>query len=665
MSVPQVHDHLGASAPGGTCSVRGPLSRFGAAGWSDRAMLVLRRLRSWLPQGRLLPEPAWKQRHRAIVALLWAHAIGLAAFGVVQGYGLVHSAAEAALVAGAALFASLRGPSRRLRSAVASLGLITSSALLVHIWGGAIEAHFHFFFVVGVLTLYQDWLPFLLAIVYVLLHHGSLGAIDPGSVYNHPMAVAHPWRWALIHAVFVVATSAANLVSWRVNEQLLREPLTGLPGRSVFLDRLAQSLAELHRRPATVAVIFADLDRFKLINDSLGHGAGDRLLVVVAERLRSTLRRQDAVARLGGDEFAILCHDISDEAALVAIARRFAEVVRQPLTIEGREIQVSTSLGIALTSDTAASPAQLMRDADVAMYRAKERGGDRCEVFDSSMHQRAVKRLEMESELRVALGRQQFRLVYQPEVCLTTGTIVGVEALLRWDHPAQGPIPPQEFIPVAEDTGLIVPLGAWVIQEACRQAERWRHELPGRPRLRIRVNLSPRQLSDPDLIDIIAGALADTDTDPSQLDLELTESAIMGDLEWTIASLWTLKDLGLRLSVDDFGTGHSSLSHLKNFPVDTLKVDRSFVKNLGQAAIDSALLASIVDLAHVLGLSVTAEGVEHQTQLEDLKRFGCDTAQGYLLAHPLAPDAVTELLAQEGPHLPESRRAAEAPYRYV
>jgi EAL domain-containing protein (putative c-di-GMP-specific phosphodiesterase class I) len=301
-----------------------------------------------------------------------------------------------------------------------------------------------------------------------------------------------------------------------------------------------------------------------------------------------------------------------------------------------------------------------MRDADVAMYRAKERGGDRCEVFDSSMHQRVVKRLEMESALRVAVRREQFRLVYQPEICLSTGTIVGVEALLRWDHPARGSIPPQEFIPVAEDTGLIVPIGAWVIHEACRQAQRWRRELPGRPRLRMRVNLSPRQLSEPDLVDVTASALADTDTDPSELDLELTESAIMGDLEWSIVSLKMLKDLGVRLSVDDFGTGHSSLSHLKNFPVDTLKIDRSFVNNLGQAAIDSTLLASIVDLAHVLGLSVTAEGVEHEAQLEDLKQLGCDTAQGYLLARPLVPEAVTELLAQGGPQLPASRPAAQA-----
>jgi diguanylate cyclase (GGDEF)-like protein len=621
----------------------------------DATILTLRRLRTYLPEGRLLPEPAWRQRHRAIVRLLWLHAVGLALFGVAQGYGVLHSVTESSLVAAAAVFAGMRRPSRALRAGAASWGLITSSALLVHFWGGAIEAHFHFFFVVGVLTLYQDWFPFLLALVYVVLHHGLLGAIAPGSVYNHPAAVAQPWKWAGIHAIFVVATSIANLVTWRVNEQLLREPLTGLPGRRVFEDRVTQSLARLDRQPSTVAVMFLDLDRFKVINDSLGHAAGDRLLIAVADRLRRTLRRHDSVARLGGDEFAILCQDVGGEPAMVAIARRLTEVVRQPVLIEGREVETTASLGIALATDADATPAELMRDADVAMYRAKERGGNRCEVFDASMHARVMQRMEMESALRLALGRGELRLVYQPEMSLRTGTIVAVEALLRWDHPEKGLIAPLDFIPLAEDTGLIVPIGAWVIEEACRQAQRWRRQLPARPPLKMRVNLSPRQLADPKLVEVIGQALASTDTDPSELDLELTESSIMGEIEWTIVSLTALKDLGLQLSVDDFGTGHSSLSHLKNFPVDTLKIDRSFINKIGEAPIDSAIVASIVDLGHALGLSVTAEGVEHQAQLEDLQNLGCDTAQGYHLARPQDPDAVTKLLAQEASRLSHAR----------
>jgi diguanylate cyclase len=639
----------------GVPRLRWRFRRLVQAALPDAAIITLRRLRSYLPEGRLLPEPAWRQRHRAIVVLLWLHAVGLAAFGVLHGYGVLHSVTESGLVAAAALLAGWRRPSRKLRAAAASFGLITSSALLVHFWGGAIEAHFHFFFVVGVLMLYQDWFPFLLALVYVVVHHGLLGAVDPSSVYNHPAAVADPWKWAVIHAVFVVATSIANLVTWRVNEQLLREPLTGLPGRRVFEDRLAQSLARLDRHPSTVAVMFLDLDRFKVINDSLGHAAGDRLLIAVAERLRRTLRRQDSVARLGGDEFAILCQDVDGEPAMVAIARRLAEAVRRPLTIDGRDVETTASLGIALATDADTAPAELMRDADVAMYRAKEGGGDRCEVFDASMHAGVMERMETESALRLALGREELRLVYQPEVSLSTGTIVAVEALLRWDHPEKGVIPPLEFIPLAEDTGLILPIGAWVIQEACRQAQRWRQQLPDRPPLTMRVNLSPRQLADPELVKVIGRALADTDTDPSQLDLELTESSIMGEIEWTIVSLNLLKELGLRLSVDDFGTGHSSLSHLKNFPIDTLKVDRSFVSNLGQTPIDSTIVGSIVELAHALGLSVTAEGVEDQAQFEDLRDLGCDNAQGYHLARPQDPDAVTQLLVQEASRLSHGR----------
>ena len=639
----------------GVPRLRWRFRRLVRAALPDAAIITLRRLRSYFPEGRLLPEPAWRQRHRAIVVLLWFHAVGLAVFGFVHGYGFLHSVTESGLVAAAALLAGWRRPSRKLRAGAASFGLITSSALLVHFWDGAIEAHFHFFFVVGVLMLYQDWFPFLLALVYVVVHHGLLGAVDPGSVYNHPAAVAHPWKWAVIHAIFVVATSIANLVTWRVNEQLLREPLTGLPGRRVFEDRLAQSLARLDRHPSTVAVMFLDLDRFKVINDSLGHAAGDRLLIAVAERLRRTLRRQDSVARLGGDEFAILCQDVDGESAMVPIARRLAEVVRQPLTIDGREVETTASLGIALTTDSDMAPAELMRDADVAMYRAKEGGGNRCEVFDASMHARVMQRMETESALRLALGREELRLVYQPEVSLSTGTIIAVEALLRWDHPEKGLIPPLEFIPLAEDTGLILPIGAWVIEEACRQAQRWRQQLPDRPPLTMRVNLSPRQLADPKLVEVIGRALADTDTDPSQLDLELTESSIMGEIEWTIVSLSLLKDLGLRLSVDDFGTGHSSLSHLKHFPIDTLKVDRSFVSNLGQTPIDSTIVGSIVELAHALGLSVTAEGVEDQAQLDDLRDLGCDNAQGYHLARPQHPDAVTELLVQEASRLSHRR----------
>ena len=611
------------------------------------ARLLTTRIGALLPEGRLLPEPAWAVRHRWIIATLWLHAAGLVVFGIARGYGVLHSAAEAALVAAAALFAGHGAAGRRLRSAVASFGLVASSALLVHFWGGVIEAHFHFFFVVGLLALYQDWLPFLLALVFVALHHGVVGAIDPGSVYNHPGGVDDPWAWAGIHALFICATSIANVVTWRVNEQLLREPLTGLPGRAVFLDRLEQALARLDRRRGTVAVIFVDLDRFKLINDSMGHGTGDRLLVAVAHRLQRTLRRTDSIARLGGDEFAVLCEDVPAEQGVLALAQRIVDAVGEATELEGRSLQVSASVGIALTSDSAASAETLMRDADVAMYRAKASGGDGWALFDCSMHEQVVERLDLESALRGALERGELHLDYQPERDVATGRLVGVEALLRWRHPTLGTVAPDRFIPIAEDTGLILPIGAWVIEEACRQAARWRALAPDRARLVMRVNLSPRQLSQPDLVEVIDDALAATGTDAAELDLELTESALMGALEWARVSLTALRTLGLRLSVDDFGTGHSSLSHLRALPFDTLKIDRSFVSRLGATPADDEIVRSIIDLAHALELSVNAEGVELPHQLGALKALGCDTAQGFLLGRPHGAAEISTLLLRE------------------
>jgi diguanylate cyclase (GGDEF)-like protein len=608
---------------------------------------ALRRLRTALPQGRLLPPSTWRKRHGGIVMLLWAHVVGLTVVGLATGHSLLKSAALVGIVAAAAVVAGVPALGRKVRTGFASFGLVASSALLVYFWHGSIEGHFHFFFVIGVMTLYQDWFPFLLAMVFVVVHHGLLGTLAPATVYNHASAINNPWAWALIHAGFVVATSIANVVTWRVNENLLREPLTGLPGRMVFMDRLAQNLARLDREPATVAVIFIDLDRFKVINDSLGHAAGDRLLVAVSERLQRTFRQQDTVSRLGGDEFAVLCMDIGDEPAILSVAQRAASAIAEPVMIEDREVETTASIGIALATDSLTTPEKLMREADVAMYRAKERGGGNCEIFDESMHERVMRRMETEAALRQAIKRGEFRLFYQPEISLVTGKIIAVEALIRWQHPERGLLGPDEIISIAEDTGLIIPIGAWAIQEACRQLKAWRQEMPDGPRIKMRVNLSPCQLSQPDLVQVISGALAHSGTSPSDLELELTESTMMDDIESTLVSLHALKKLGLRLSVDDFGTGYSSLSYLRDLPVDCLKIDRAFVSNLGQTARDSAIVASMVDLAHILGLSVTAEGVEYADQLENLKALGCDSAQGFYMARPLPPDDVARLLAAE------------------
>jgi diguanylate cyclase (GGDEF)-like protein len=609
----------------------------------SRTRTGIRRLRLVLPKGRLLPDSEWRRRHRALVWILSLHLPALLAFGLLRGYPLWHVSIDLAPIALLTAVALHKRAGRRIRSSAAAVGLVTCSAILVHLWGGQTEGHFHFFVVVGLLALYQDWTPFLLALVYVVVHHGVMGAIDARSVYDHPSAIAHPWQWAGIHAAFVVAASAASLVSWRVNEQLVREPLTGLPGRLIFLDRVSQAIARLERRPATIAVMFIDLDRFKLINDSLGHAIGDRLLIATARRLEGAMRRHDTVARLGGDEFAILTQDVDGERGLVALAQRLDEVISQPLEIDGHQIQTAASLGIAITTDPAAAVTDMMRDADVAMYRAKERGGGH-EVFDPSMHERVMRRMEVETALRQALDRGELQLAYQPELCLRTGAVVAVEALLRWRHPERGSIPPVEFIPIAEETGLILPIGQWVLEEACRQARAWRDEVPGAAPLRMRVNLSPRQLSHPQLGDDVERTLARHRLDPRSLDLELTESALMDEGDGAAAALCALKRRGVRISIDDFGTGHSSLAHLKDFPVDTLKVDRSFIAALGHDARDEALLRSIVDLAHALGLSVTAEGIETQEQLDTVTALGCDHAQGFRLGVPGAPEAIAGLL---------------------
>jgi diguanylate cyclase (GGDEF)-like protein len=587
-----------------------------------------------LPQGRLLPERSWRRRHRWIVVLVWLHAVGLAAFGVLAGFGLLHSVADASLVAAAAVVAGTERFGRRFRSLAASFGLITSSALLVHLSGGLIESHFHFFVVIPILVLYQDWFPFLLALAYVVVHHGVLGALEASSVYNHPDAVAHPWRWALIHGVFVVGASAASLVGWRANEQLLHEPLTGLAGRAFFLHKVSLALDRLKRRRSTLAVLFIDLDRFKVLNDTLGHSVGDELLVAVARRLKDTVRTHDTVARLGGDEFAVLS-EVTSESAALAIADRISAELSRPFVVESAELVTGASNGIVTTDSSDLPPEILIGKADTAMYRAKSGKGSRTVLFDEAMGREDAARLAIENALRGALGGQELRAHYQPIVSLVEGETVGAEALLRWRHPQRGLLPPADFIPVAEQSGLIVPIGAWVLTEACREAARWSdHHLDGR-RPSVSVNLSPRQLAQTDLVEMVAGVLSETGLDPTRLGLEITESALMEDADSPLHKLTELKRLGVRLLLDDFGTGYSSLSYLRNFPFDVVKIDRSFVATLSETEDDGAILKAVVQMATALEMSVIAEGVETQDQLDRLMTLGYDLVQGYYLGRPM------------------------------
>ncbi|HET6867622.1 MAG TPA: EAL domain-containing protein, partial [Solirubrobacteraceae bacterium] len=605
-------------------------------------------LKHWLPKGQLLPEHVLRRRHRAICGLLWLHVPALFAFGMLIGnHSVVHVALDCGLVALCGLGASAERFRLRARVIAASFGLVTCSAVLVDLWSGTIEAHFHFFVMIGVLTLYQDWTPFLVAILYTVIHHGVGGVLDPKAVYDNPQAIRHPWVWALVHGGFVLAASVAHVVAWRTNEnQLLRDPLTGLPSRLLYLNNLKLALERLGRGPnRSVAVLFLDLDRFKVINDSLGHGAGDQLLEAVAERISHTLRRHETLARFGGDEFVILCEDIFDDGDAVAVAERVLKAFSLPFHLALGETMAAASIGISVTSDPNQDPDDLIRDADAAMYRAKGAGGARVVLFDEVTRERALARLHNENAIRKAIEREEFRVFFQPEVSIDGQHITGMEALVRWQHPERGLIGPGEFISLAEETGLIVPLGTWVLRDACRRAVVWQRSRPADQPLTLRVNVSARQLAQDSLRATVAEIIKETGIEPASLCLEVTESVLIEDPEESIRTLTELKQLGVKIAIDDFGTGYSSLEYLRRLPVDCVKVDRSFVRGLPDNEEDVAIVNAVIELGHALKLSVTAEGVETLEQLGNLQTSGCDTAQGFLFFRPEPPEAVAKLFA--------------------
>jgi diguanylate cyclase (GGDEF)-like protein/PAS domain S-box-containing protein len=427
------------------------------------------------------------------------------------------------------------------------------------------------------------------------------------------------------------------------------DPLMGLPNRHTFVDRLGQALLRTKRgkEGRKVGVLFMDLDRFKTINDSLGHEAGDRLLVTVAERLRNRLRNEDVLARFGGDEFAVLLEEVADASETIRVAQRIAESLREPFTVNDHQVNLSTSVGIALGSaHTNDDPEGMLRNADAAMYKAKEQGPGRYAVFDPAMQTRAQERLELEAELRRALEQGEFVLYYQPEVSLYNGSMVGLEALLRWQHPERGLLKPSAFVPLAEETDLIAPIGRWVLEEACRQAKRWEEEHPLASPMTMEVNLSPKQVRRRELARTVEEALTRADVEAHTLALDITETVLIGASEHNAQALEALKKMGIRLSLDDFGTGYSSLSYLKRLPVDRVKVDRTFVKGLGGNATDTAVVRMIIDLCHTLGVEVLAEGVETSEQAALLRDMGCDLGQGYYFARPLPGEELAEQLPE-------------------
>jgi diguanylate cyclase (GGDEF)-like protein/PAS domain S-box-containing protein len=740
-------------------------------------------VRDGLPHGKTLPPEVWHRRHKTMVWLVFLHVVGLTIFGLARGYPVYHVAIDVVPIATFGAAACLKRRSPRFRACMVALGLLSSSAVLVHLSGGAIEAHFHFFVMVTVLACYEEWVPYGVAILFVLFHHGVTGALAPEAVYSHASAVDNPWKWAAIHALFVAGLCVVNVISWRMNEDARAEKdaahdrtltsearfrsafdgapigmalieldgsfsrvngslcatmgyeekvllgkriqdlapaddpshladwnsqsgeeferrfqradgtvgwalwrhspvpdgsrglsyyisqcvdiskrkqaerelafraqhdaLTGLPNRSQFVEQLSDAVERRSGAAGEVAVAFIDLDNFKVINDSLGHGAGDRLLTEVARRLESVLREGDVVARFGGDEFTVFMRDIVDEAHALRICERLVGVLAPPVVLDGEQRFLTASVGVTVTGPRGSGADELLRDADAAMYRAKERGKARCEVFDDTMRADAVERLDLESGLRYAVERDELRLVYQPEIDLESGRMVAVEALLRWAHPVHGIVSPAKFIPIAEQTGLIVPIGEWVLREACRAAARWRAEYPGQ-QLQVAVNLSPRQLGSVELLDVVSDALTDAGLEPSALCLEITETALMADMQTATEMLQHLKGIGVRLAIDDFGIGYSSLMHLKQLlPVDLLKIDKSFVDGLIDFAEDRAIVEAVINLAASLGVDAIAEGVESLEQASALRALHCGLAQGFHFARPEQPGTISELLATQ------------------
>jgi diguanylate cyclase (GGDEF)-like protein len=425
--------------------------------------------------------------------------------------------------------------------------------------------------------------------------------------------------------------------------QALHDGLTGLANRALFEDRLRQATARVRRHGNCVAVLFCDLDRFKHVNDVFGHAAGDEVLVAVAGRISAVLRTQDTAARLGGDEFAVLCEDVNGTHHALAIAERLLAELRAPFPgVE--DVPIGGSIGVAIAHEGTERPEALLREADAAMYRAKERGGGVAELYDDAMRGRAARRIELQDALRCGLDRGELRLHYQPRVRLTTGEVVGVEALVRWQHPERGLLGPSEFLHVAEESGLIAPLGGWVLEESCRQAARWAEARRGLGPLAVAVNLTARQCAQPDLLSVVRGAVDRSGIDPSGLWLEVTEAAVLSDYEANLAVLQSLRGLGISLAVDDFGAGPSSLAALQQLPVDVVTVDRSLVGGLDRDGAGAAMLGGIVGLAHALGLTIVAEGVEAVGQVDRLRALGCDAGQGFFFARPGEADALVGLL---------------------
>jgi diguanylate cyclase (GGDEF)-like protein/PAS domain S-box-containing protein len=748
------------------------------------ATSLLQKTRAALPNGVRLPQAEWEQRHRWIIRLLWLHVPIIVIYGFATGNGILHNLAEATPTALMGFFATRKWIDRRSRAMLAGLGLMIASAVLVHLSGGVTEMHFHFFVMLGVISLYQDWQPFLISIAFVALHHGVMGVIRPEDVFDNPVAWRKPLLWAGVHAFFVLCAAAVSITSWGIVEaghrrsraqlegserrfraliehssdvvtvisadgtitydspssemvlgysshervgidafefvhvddraraievvtqiaanggtaanvelrvrhqngsyrwvetsitnlldapevhgfvanfrditdrknledqlahQAFHDPLTGLANRALLLDRIDHALATSRRDPKRfLALLYLDLDDFKTVNDALGHEAGDALLQEAAVRLTAGLRPGDTASRLGGDEFAVVLEGLEERDTAYEIGARLLESLQMPFDANGEGVCINASIGIAVSTGSE-DAAALVRNADLAMYRAKGEGKGRYEIYEAGMHAVVVDRMALKADMRRAFAENEFEPYYQPIVDLETGRITGVEALVRWNHPEQGLVAPDAFIPMAEETGLIIPIGSQVLHQACADAAEWHLEFGARAPQSMSVNLSPRQIQDPGIVSDVQLALTQSGLAPEKLVLEITESFLLDDTDSAAVTLSKLKALGVRIALDDFGTGYSSLTHLDRFPVDVLKIDKSFVDALGTGDAErSSLVSAIVNLGMMLGLHVTAEGIEGTAQLASLRSMGCELGQGFLFAKAMSATALRAQMA--------------------
>jgi diguanylate cyclase (GGDEF)-like protein len=574
------------------------------------------------------------------------------------------------------------------RYVIATAQMLMSS-LLIHLTGGRIETHFHVFGSLAFLAFYRDWRVLVPSTVVVAADHFFRGMFWPESVYG-VLAVSN-WRW-LEHAGWVLFEDTFLVIAIKrgmsemcdiaertaegerlnegleqrvsertselekevaerkqIEEQLLHnafhDALTGLANRALFVDHLKLAIGRAERHEAyRFAVLFLDLDRFKFVNDSLGHTFGDQLLVAIARRLETIVRPGDTVSRLGGDEFTALLDDLKDADEAEAVAERLQRELAMPFNLGGHEVFVTVSIGVAVSREGYLRPEDILQDADTAMYRAKRLGKARHEMFEQGMRAHAADVLGLERDLRQAIERRELFLEYQPIVSLDTGVLRGFEALVRWRHPERGVIPPLKFIPIAEETGQIIPLGIWVLEEACRQMRRWQDLSPAGEPLTMSVNLSGKQFMRSDLLEQVQGVLRETGLDPRSLKLEITETVVMENIDTATRTLAQLRALGVELSIDDFGTGYSSLSYLQSFPVSTLKIDRSFVSRMTESDGTAEIVRTIMRLARSLGMDVVAEGVETEGQRARLTDMDCEFGQGYYFSKPMGGEDVEAVL---------------------